>query len=271
MREQEIVKEFEKMGLQAAWTDVSKNGILHRGLIVASDGQVAPIIYTAGLVDAWDSVDVAVRKIFREYQKVKAVSLDVERMTSREYILEHITVAVQKNGIEDIVKRVSGFEGIEAYLVMMDGSLCRDGSMTMKVRADLLEQRGISEAEAWMQAEKNLHDAVQIESMYEVMKRIAGDELVEACGIDDAMYVISNKSGVKGASAVLDKEIMKAFAKEHCTKRIAVLPSSIHEMLLIPHADNWEESELSSMVREVNLTEVVPEERLTDRVYFLEF
>lgn len=26
MREQEIVKEFEKMGLQAAWTDVSKNG-----------------------------------------------------------------------------------------------------------------------------------------------------------------------------------------------------------------------------------------------------
>ena len=64
---------------------------------------------------------------------------------------------------------------------------------------------------------------------------------------------------------------MKAFAKKHHTKRIAVLPSSIHEMLLIPHVDDWEESDLSSMVREVNLTEVAPEERLTDRVYFLEF
>lgn len=271
MREQEIVREFEKMGLEAAWTDVSKNGILHRGIILASDGQVAPIIYMAGLVDVWDSVDVAVRKIFREYQKVKDVSFDVERMTSREYILEHITVAVQKDGIENIVKRASGFEGIEAYLVMMDGSLCRDGSMTMKVRADLLERSEISEAEAWTQAEKNLHDVVQIESMYDVMKRIAGDELVEACGVDDAMYIITTKSGVKGASAVLDKENMKTFAKEHCTRRIAVLPSSIHEMLLIPHADDWEESDLSSMVREVNLAEVAPEERLTDRVYFLEF
>lgn len=271
MREQEIVKEFEKMGLEAAWTDVSKNGILHRGIILASDGQVAPIIYTAGLVDVWDSVDVAVRKIFREYQKVKDVSFDVERMTSREYILEHITMAVQKDGIENIVKRASGFEGIEEYLVMMDDSLCSDGSMTMKVHADLLEQSRISETEAWAQAEKNLHGAVKIESMREVMERMMGKEFAEMCGVDDAMYIITTKSGVKGASAVLDKETMKAFAKKHHTKRIAVLPSSIHEMLLIPHADDWEESDLSSMVREVNLTEVAPEERLTDRVYFLEF
>ena len=64
---------------------------------------------------------------------------------------------------------------------------------------------------------------------------------------------------------------MKEFARKHQTRRIAVLPSSIHEMLLIPNTGGFSEAELSEMVKSVNETEVIPEERLTDRVYVLEF
>ena len=98
-----------------------------------------------------------------------------------------------------------------------------------------------------------------------------GEEFSGVCGVDDKMFVISTKSGIKGAAAVLDKENMEAFAREHNTKTVAILPSSIHEMILVTGADKSDEMALSSMVTDVNATEVTPEERLTNRAYFMEF
>lgn len=271
MRKNEIVKELEKLGLQAEWQTVNKNGVLHTGIVIVSQvGKVAPIIYTDGLVNDTDSLDMAVNKILAQYQKVRSTSIDADKITSRDYVLEHITIAVQKDGIEKIVKRESGLEGIEAYLVVMDSSF-ENGNMSMKVTANLLLKASISELEAWKRAEQNLHKSVRIQSMAEVMTEIMGKEFVELCGVDDSMYVISNESKIKGASAILDKETMEEFAKKHNTKRIAVLPSSVHEMLLVPETSIFNEDALSDMVRDVNTSEVVPEERLTDRAYILNF
>lgn len=271
MKKSEIVKGIEKFGLKAEWQNINKNGVYHTGIVImAQGGQVAPIIYTDRLINDWDSVDTAVQKILGEYRKAEHVSIDAVRITSRKFILEHITIAVQKNGVEKIVKRESGFDGIEAYLIVVISDE-GDGSMSMKVTADLLTKSHISEAEAWETAEKNLHESIKIRSMSEVMADIMGEEFLELCGVDDSMYVISTKSNVKGAAAVLDKVTMQKFAEEHHTRRIAVLPSSIHEMLLIPNTDGLDEKNLSDMVEDVNTKEVIPEERLTDRAYFLDF
>ena len=46
-----------------------------------------------------------------------------------------------------------------------------------------------------------------------------------------------------------------------------VLPSSVHECLVVPADKKFDASDLTRMVREVNATEVLPEERLSNRVY----
>ena len=46
-----------------------------------------------------------------------------------------------------------------------------------------------------------------------------------------------------------------------------MLPSSIHETLIIPKDAGMEFKELEQMVQEVNQTQVAPEERLSDHVY----
>lgn len=46
-----------------------------------------------------------------------------------------------------------------------------------------------------------------------------------------------------------------------------ILPSSIHETLIIPKDGAMTPKELGEMVREVNRTEVLREEVLSDRVY----
>ena len=48
-----------------------------------------------------------------------------------------------------------------------------------------------------------------------------------------------------------------------------VLPSSISEMLIIPFDGSMKLEDMSAMVKEVNDTQVAPEERLTDMAYIL--
>ena len=46
-----------------------------------------------------------------------------------------------------------------------------------------------------------------------------------------------------------------------------VLPSSIHECMILPAGLRPDPKELQDMVREINLTQVEPEEILADSVY----
>jgi hypothetical protein len=46
-----------------------------------------------------------------------------------------------------------------------------------------------------------------------------------------------------------------------------ILPSSVHEVLIVPKNDQMDLKTLESMVQDVNATQVAPEERLSDHVY----
>ena len=80
------------------------------------------------------------------------------------------------------------------------------------------------------------------------------------------MYVCTNLAKVNGAGVILYKDLLKEFA-DRIGADFYILPSSIHETLLIPVVDNMELDYLTSMVREVNATQVAPEEQLSDNVY----
>ena len=84
------------------------------------------------------------------------------------------------------------------------------------------------------------------------------------------LYVVTNRAKYRGASAILDKTVLKEFGKKHNIKKLVVLPSSIHEMLIMPYNDSINMNDLSFMVADVNANQVEPEERLTDRAYLIE-
>ena len=84
---------------------------------------------------------------------------------------------------------------------------------------------------------------------------------------DDDMFVISNTSKIFGASCVLYPGVLEKFAAEKDAD-IFVLPSSIHEMILVPEKEDQDYSTLPNIVKETNRTEVDPEEVLSDSVYY---
>ena len=82
-----------------------------------------------------------------------------------------------------------------------------------------------------------------------------------------AMYVLSNQSNVHGACCILYQNLLEKFAQEiGCD--LYILPSSIHEVLLIPANGDKSRSELDQMIHEVNDTQVADEEVLADHAYY---
>ena len=55
--------------------------------------------------------------------------------------------------------------------------------------------------------------------------------------------------------------------QKHQTEQLIILPSSIHEVLLIPYSEEMAEMDFQGMVREVNETSLSEEEILSDSVY----
>ena len=83
------------------------------------------------------------------------------------------------------------------------------------------------------------------------------------------LHVITNSEKYKGAATILNRKALRSFAREHHTNMLFVLPSSVHEMMISPFTEKTTADELSAIVREVNKTQIAPEERLTDRAYIL--
>ena len=103
--------------------------------------------------------------------------------------------------------------------------------------------------------------------MAEVISEMCGMPCDEISAYEPPMYVVSNKSSMRGASAVLDKKILEDIGRKHGTDTLIILPSSIHEVLVIPYEDGMDMDFMKNMVTEVNTTEVLPEDQLISDVY----
>lgn len=83
------------------------------------------------------------------------------------------------------------------------------------------------------------------------------------------LYLLTNEAGVNGASVLLYEQIPKLIA-EQLKDQYYLLPSSIHEFLIIPMKEAPEPERLRAMVREINATQVDAEERLSDDIYYFD-
>jgi hypothetical protein len=90
-------------------------------------------------------------------------------------------------------------------------------------------------------------------------------------GFPPYTYILSNKAKNHGAGAMLYKDVLKDLCDKHNVKRYIILPSSIHEVILVPAPDDEDDAKclenFCNIVRDVNSTSIAPEEFLSDSVY----
>lgn len=80
------------------------------------------------------------------------------------------------------------------------------------------------------------------------------------------LYVLTNQTGINGSACLLYKQVLKNFADQEKDDLI-ILPSSIHEVLLLPKKKAFSYKELNEMVSFINHSEVPLSDRLSDHIY----
>ena len=79
-------------------------------------------------------------------------------------------------------------------------------------------------------------------------------------------WVLTNKAAADGAYALVSPKAME-LAYRTLGENFHVLPSSVHELILVPDSAGISARFLQEMVRSVNEQTVEPKERLSDSVY----
>ena len=80
------------------------------------------------------------------------------------------------------------------------------------------------------------------------------------------MYILTNRRKCFGAAEILDKKTLRMVA-DQVGDGFIVLPSSVHETIVLPSKEEAEYGRLADMVQAVNDTMVEAEERLSNHVY----
>lgn len=109
----------------------------------------------------------------------------------------------------------------------------------------------------------------------EIMKRLANNCMYSDSQDDDMeqsetekspFYVLTNRAGIGGAACLLYPDVMKKCA-DRLESDLLILPSSVHETLLLPYDDKADLEGLRHLVQFVNCSEVPVTDRLSKRVY----
>lgn len=274
MNRTEVVKKLNNRGFNAQERDVVKNGVVLKGIMIQPEENagvcISPIIYMDTVKELENrglEEDEIISYLIKLYEDSKKFKFNVDTLNDGNFVLKNIFVGLQKTSSENIVKKGTEFDGIESYMYI---NLIKNGqdSATTKVTAELLKNAGISEYEAWIAAKENTYADTIIVSLLEVMclnGNMSYSEEME----DMPIYILTNKSKIKGASAILNRNVLKELADKYCTDKIIAMPSSIHEFLVIPYKEQYDIDKLSEMVKEVNLIEVNPIEQLADKAYLI--
>lgn len=117
-----------------------------------------------------------------------------------------------------------------------------------------------------LEAAVQTHPAT-LRNMTDVMRDLMGDAAaLFAPDEPSPMWVASVEGGQNGACAIQYPDFLEQ-AAETLGGDFYVLPSSIHEVLLVADDGSTDLSYLEAMVRNVNETDVVPADRLSDHVF----
>lgn len=156
------------------------------------------------------------------------------------------------------------------YCVFLDQQF--DSAASVAVTNDLMGIWNTSVEELHEVAVSNLSEILPstFQGMTEVLSELAdiSREDMEKMGMsadDEQMYVLSNILKTNGAAALLDKKMMEEIIGT--VGEFYILPSSIHETLIVPKKPEMDVKTLENMVSEINTTQVQFEERLSDHIY----
>ena len=151
-------------------------------------------------------------------------------------------------------------------------SIDQTNIQTIKIDHELQERWDVSVEQLLKSAENNTEQLLPLElyDMEQLAARHGYASVPQEEEFDNTnMIVLTNCIGIYGASAVLYRGVLEMVAQEMGCD-IYVIPSSVHEMILVPVENEDIYHELLAMIQEINDQFVASDEVLSDQIYVFE-
>lgn len=246
---------------------VQKNG--EKNAIVIYEGNISMIIYVDDLLSLSDSE--IVEKILQVYQNHKeqiSIPDNFDWLHDFQQVKDKLLVRlVSENDVRDRVC-LPYLDLFKVYVINVNHNDFSDAAIRVNER--LLQIWDISLGELDRIALENTEKTLPIscENMASVLKKMNfaedEDEIPEI-----PMSILSNDTKTYGATVILYPSTMKLLseAAKAIKTDLFLIPSSVHEMLIIPRRTDDDVDTLKSMIREANDTQVKPDELLSYSLY----
>lgn len=232
------------------------------------ESKIAPTIYLESFykeyVNGEKNLQETVNSILKAYSSHRNPgNFGIEGFMNFESIRSKIGVRlVNKERNMKMLSKVPhrNFLDLAVIYVVFVGEKNSYGSITVK--NEYMKAWGVSEEELYTEAMKNMKKLINpgICSVTDITgKDIMGYDAI-------SMYVLTNRSGYYGAAGILSLDILREFAEE-ISSDLILLPSSVHELVILPETEEMDVNELRSMVSGINRSVVHDEDYLSDEVY----
>lgn len=276
------------------------NGICLQGLRISHDSSnISPTIYINHFYEKYQddkiSLEESVSGILTIYHHHKVNHyIDMDTFMSFEKAKQRICYKlINTEANRELLEEVPHKDYFDLSIVyIFEVNTEPMENACILIRNDHLANWNITEEELHQVASENtprLHP-YHIESLQKVMQEICMEQLehladdeyqdlneeerdmmerIENMHDDCGMYVLSNKNRMFGAACMLYLDILKDFAAA-TGKNLMILPSSVHEVLILPVADTSDAEHFKECVMDVNRTQLEEEDILSDSVYYFD-
>ena len=263
-----LPEDFRDISLQIVTktNDVKLNGLMIRQV----NSNVCPMIYLESFYKDYtkgEDVEEVIKKIVKaRMTHDKPDGVDVNEISNYDYCKDKIRPRlINAEWNQELLKTRPHFDvaDLAAIFIVNLGSN-GEGTMSVQVTDGLMQIWGVSKEDILRIAKENIAKEGSFATMSSVLGELVGVDMHDE--FEDRMYVLSNKSKINGSSIILSDEVMNKVI-EKIGSDFYILPSSIHELLIVPDRAEIMLSELENMVRYVNATQVEEHDRLSDHVY----
>lgn len=258
---------------------IKNNGCEMDGLVIMEKGKdIAPTIYLDSFYELYtngENIKSIIRQIEVIYEQNKNnVTFDVNILKHFDTIKDKIVYkVVNYRSNEKLLEQVPHKRILDLAVVfycLLDNEYGR--SATALIYNNNLKNWNVTIDDVYKAALKNTPDLLhsKISSMAALFEKcgvnVDGEEVDLKDYVTSDMYVLTNESKLNGAACILYENVLYDFAQK-LGADLYILPSSVHEVILLPKLSMFEKDELVNMVKEVNTEGVAADEVLSDHVY----
>lgn len=258
---------------------IKNNGCEMDGLVIMEKGKdIAPTIYLDSFYELYtngENIKSIIRQIEIVYEQNKNnVTFDVNILKHFDTIKDKIVYkVVNYRSNEKLLEQVPHKRILDLAVVfycLLDNEYGR--SATALIYNNNLKNWNVTIDDVYKAALKNTPDLLhsKISSMSALFEKcgvnVDGEEVDLKDYVPSDMYVLTNESKLNGAACILYENVLYDFAQK-LGADLYILPSSVHEVILLPKLSMFEKDELVNMVKEVNTEGVAADEVLSDHVY----